>query len=77
MLEARGLGIPYRVVRAEEHAAVDGHGGIETPRPTDPEPLTLDWSPGAGARSPRGDDGLVLDPDAAAPQRRLATGERA
>ncbi|WP_405851168.1 DUF5954 family protein [Streptomyces sp. NBC_00090] len=56
----------YRVVRAEEYVAIDAHGGIETPRPTDPEPLTPDWSPGAGAgaRSPRVDDGLVLDPGA-------------
>ncbi|WP_426404631.1 DUF5954 family protein [Streptomyces sp. R-07] len=54
----------YRVVRAEEYAAIDAHGDIETPRPTDPEPLTPDWSPGAGARSPRVDDDLVLDPDA-------------
>ncbi|MFB7609927.1 DUF5954 family protein [Streptomyces gardneri] len=58
------LGTRYRVVRAEEYAALDEHGGIETPRPTDPEPLTPDWSPGAGARSRRVDDGLVLDPDA-------------
>ncbi|MCX5232983.1 DUF5954 family protein [Streptomyces sp. NBC_00233] len=58
------LGARYRVVRAEEYAAMDEHGGIETPRPTDPEPLTPDWSPGAGARSPRVDAGLVLDPDA-------------
>ncbi|MER6475022.1 DUF5954 family protein [Streptomyces filamentosus] len=56
------LGARYRVVRAEEYAAVDSRGGIETPRPTDPEPLTLDWGP--GARSARVDDGLVLDPDA-------------
>ncbi|MEV4942868.1 DUF5954 family protein [Streptomyces zaomyceticus] len=58
------LGVRYRVVRAEEYAAVDEHGGIETPRPTDPEPLTPDWSPGSGARSPRVDDNLVLNPDA-------------
>ncbi|MFE2561610.1 DUF5954 family protein [Streptomyces sp. NPDC059352] len=58
------LGTRYRVVRAEEYAALDEHGGIETPRPTDPEPLTPDWSPGAGACSPRVDDDLVLDPDA-------------
>ncbi|MFC9344222.1 DUF5954 family protein [Streptomyces sp. NPDC057020] len=58
------LGTRYRVVRAEEYAALDEHGDIETPRPTDPEPLTPDWSPGAGARSPRVDDGLVLDPNA-------------
>ncbi|MFE0654379.1 DUF5954 family protein [Streptomyces sp. NPDC059534] len=58
------LGTCYRVVRAEEYAAIDEHGGIETPRPTDPEPLTPDWSPGAGARSPRVDDDLALDPDA-------------
>ncbi|MFF9473908.1 DUF5954 family protein [Streptomyces roseolus] len=56
------LGTRYRVVRAEEYAAVDEHGAIETPRPTDPEPLTPDWNP--GSRSPRVDDGLVLDPDA-------------
>ncbi|MDX2565246.1 DUF5954 family protein [Streptomyces sp. TX20-6-3] len=54
----------YRVVRAEEYAALDAHGDIETPRPTDPAPLTPDWSPGASARSPRVDDDLVLDPDA-------------
>ncbi|MFH8838222.1 DUF5954 family protein [Streptomyces sp. NPDC017868] len=54
----------YRVVRAEEYAAIDAHGGIETPRPTDPEPLTPDWSPGSGARGPQVDDNLVLDPDA-------------
>lgn len=30
--------------------------------PAKPEPLSPDWSP--GARSPRVDDGLVLDPDA-------------
>ncbi|MFF3838245.1 DUF5954 family protein [Streptomyces sp. NPDC001930] len=58
------LGVRYRVVRAEEYAAIDEHGGMETPRPTDPEPLTPDWSPGGGARSPRVDEGLVLDPDA-------------
>ncbi|MFD4377574.1 DUF5954 family protein [Streptomyces sp. NPDC058486] len=52
----------YRVVRAEEYAAIDPNGGIETPRPTDPEPLTPDWS--SGVRSPRVDDNLVLDPDA-------------
>ncbi|MCX4985983.1 DUF5954 family protein [Streptomyces sp. NBC_00572] len=54
----------YRVVRAEEYAAIDAHGDIETPRPTDPDPPAPDWSPGAGARSPRVDDTLVLDPDA-------------
>ncbi|MFF8599901.1 DUF5954 family protein [Streptomyces sp. NPDC015232] len=58
------LGTRYRVVRAEEYAAVDAYGGIETPRPTDPEPPTCDGSPGAGAGSPGVDDGLVLDPDA-------------
>ncbi|MFE1348776.1 DUF5954 family protein [Streptomyces sp. NPDC058757] len=56
------LGTRYRVVRAEEYAAVDERGGIETPRPTDPEPLTPHWGP--GLRSVRVDDGLVLDPDA-------------
>ncbi|WP_328486001.1 DUF5954 family protein [Streptomyces zaomyceticus] len=54
----------YRVVRAEEYAAIDANGDIEAPRPTDPEPLTPDWTPGAGARSPRVDADLVLDPGA-------------
>ncbi|MFD3999011.1 DUF5954 family protein [Streptomyces sp. NPDC058583] len=58
------LGTRYRVVRAEEYAALDAHGAIETPRPTDPEPHTPDWSPGAGAGRPRLDDDLVLDPEA-------------
>ncbi|MGW8358066.1 DUF5954 family protein [Streptomyces wedmorensis] len=66
------LGIRYRVVRAEEYAAIDEHGGIETPRPTDPEPLTPDWSPGPGpgAGSPRVDDGLVLDRTPPSPRSR-------
>lgn len=56
------LDIRYRVVRAEEYAGMDAHGDIELPRPTDPDPLTLDWSPGAdGARV---DADLVLDPEA-------------
>lgn len=58
------LGTRYRVVRAEEYAAVDAQGDVETPRPTDPEPPVPDWSTDAGVRSPRIDDGLVLDPDA-------------
>ncbi|WP_435972170.1 DUF5954 family protein [Streptomyces sp. Qhu_M48] len=57
------LGTRYRVVRAEEYAGTDEHGDIETPRPTDPEPLTPDWSPGAAVAGPRVDDGLVLDPE--------------
>ncbi|MFB7868027.1 DUF5954 family protein [Streptomyces sp. NPDC056069] len=68
------LGTRYRVVRAEEYAAVDVYGGIEMPRPTDPEPLTPDWSPGAGARCPQADHGLVLDP--AAPLSPLQAAER-
>ncbi|MEV0415543.1 DUF5954 family protein [Streptomyces sp. NPDC050448] len=54
-------GTRYRVVRAEEYAAA-GPGGIEEPRPTDPEPPVPDWS--RGAKGPEVDDGLVLDPDA-------------
>ncbi|MFJ4913995.1 DUF5954 family protein [Streptomyces sp. NPDC088726] len=56
------LGTRYRVVRAEEYAGMDANGDIETPRPTDPEPLTPDWGP--GTRGPRIDADLVLDPDA-------------
>ncbi|THA36113.1 hypothetical protein E6R18_01870 [Streptomyces sp. A1277] len=52
----------YRVVRADEYANLDTHGGLETPRPTDPEPLTRDWS--HVSNRPKVDDGLVLDPDA-------------
>jgi hypothetical protein len=52
----------YRVVRAEEYTGMDVHGDIEMPRPTDPEPPAPDWS--RGARGPKIDDALVLDPDA-------------
>lgn len=62
----------YRVVRAEEYAGMDAHGDIELPRPTDPEPLTFDWSPGAGGE--RVDADLVLDPDA--PLTPVQTAER-
>lgn len=55
-------GTRYRVVRAEEYAGMDAHGDIEAPRPTDPEPLTPDWS--VGTQGPRVDEDLVLDPDA-------------
>ncbi|OEJ30543.1 DUF5954 family protein [Streptomyces subrutilus] len=58
-LEAAGT--RYRVVRAEEYAA-SGPGGIEQPRPTDPEPPVPDWD--RAAKGPEIDDGLVLDPDA-------------
>ncbi|MFJ3922202.1 DUF5954 family protein [Streptomyces sp. NPDC090022] len=51
----------YRVVRAEEYAALGAHG-IEPPRPTDPEPPAPDWN--RSPRIPRVDDGLLLDPDA-------------
>ncbi|MGW2303215.1 DUF5954 family protein [Streptomyces sp. NPDC001809] len=54
----------YRVVRAEEYAGLDARGDVEMPRPTDPEPLTPDWSRGAGAQGPKIDAGLVLDPGA-------------
>ncbi|MEU3223392.1 DUF5954 family protein [Streptomyces sp. NPDC006976] len=52
----------YRVVRADEYADLDKDGGLETPRPTDPEPLDPDWSRGAGRA--RVDEDLVLNPDA-------------
>ncbi|MFG2985556.1 DUF5954 family protein [Streptomyces sp. NPDC048258] len=54
-------GTRYRVVRAEEYAGA-GPGGMEQPRPTDPEPLVPDWD--RAAKGPGIDDGLVLDPDA-------------
>ncbi|MFI8344893.1 DUF5954 family protein [Streptomyces sp. NPDC085639] len=54
-------GTRYRVVRAEEYAA-SGPGGMEPPRPTDPEPLVPDWD--RAVREPAIDDGLVMDPDA-------------
>ncbi|MFE5521554.1 DUF5954 family protein [Streptomyces virginiae] len=54
-------GTRYRVVRAEEYAA-SGPGGIEAPRPTDPEPLVPDWD--RAAQEPGIDDALVMDPDA-------------
>lgn len=55
-------GTRYRIVRAEEYAAVGALGEMEGPRPTDAEPLVPDWS--RGARGPAVDDGLVLDPAA-------------
>ncbi|WP_241845568.1 DUF5954 family protein [Streptomyces sp. CB02261] len=58
------LATRYRVVRAEEYAALDPAGDVEMPRPTDPESLTPVWNRGAGANSPRIDDGLLLDPGA-------------
>ncbi|MEU9535798.1 MULTISPECIES: DUF5954 family protein [Streptomyces] len=51
----------YRVVRAEEYTGMYADGGLELPRPTDPEPVTPDWDVSPG---PAVDDGLVLDPDA-------------
>ncbi|WP_282692637.1 DUF5954 family protein [Streptomyces sp. CC208A] len=56
------LGTRYRVVRAEEYTGLDAHGDVEVPRPTDPEPLSPDWS--RGARDAKIDQGLVLDPEA-------------
>ncbi|MFI6048965.1 DUF5954 family protein [Streptomyces violascens] len=55
-------GTRFRIVRAEEYAAVGGRDGMEGPRPTDPEPLVPDWS--RASRGPEVDDGLVLDPEA-------------
>ncbi|MFI7176350.1 DUF5954 family protein [Streptomyces spororaveus] len=54
-------GTRYRVVRAEEYA-VSGPGGMEAPRPTDPEPLVPDWDRAVG--EPGIDEELVVDPDA-------------
>ncbi|MGW0882314.1 DUF5954 family protein [Streptomyces sp. NPDC002671] len=59
--ELKVLETRYRIVRAEEYAGA-GANGIEQPRPTDPEPLAPDWSP--GTKEAAIDDGLVLDPDA-------------
>ncbi|HSA51051.1 MAG TPA: DUF5954 family protein [Yinghuangia sp.] len=59
--ELRVLGTRYRIVRAEEYA-VAADGGIEGPRPTDPEPPVPDWN--RASREPDIDDGLVLDPEA-------------
>ncbi|MFE2140814.1 DUF5954 family protein [Streptomyces sp. NPDC059456] len=55
-------GTRYRIVRAEEYAVTVPGGGMEGPRPTDPEPPVPDWS--RVAAGPDVDDGLVLDPDA-------------
>ncbi|KOG91700.1 DUF5954 family protein [Streptomyces varsoviensis] len=55
------LGTRYRVVRADEYAGM-GRDGIERPRPTDPEPAVPNWA--RGAKEPRVDEGLVMDPDA-------------
>ncbi|MFJ4477983.1 DUF5954 family protein [Streptomyces xanthochromogenes] len=60
--ELSAAGTRYRIVRAEEYAAVGALGEMEGPRPTDAEPLVPDWS--RGARGPAVDDGLMLDPAA-------------
>lgn len=60
--EVAVAGTRFRIVRAEEYAAVGSRGTMEGPRPTDPEPLAPDWS--RASRGPEVDDGLVLDPTA-------------
>ncbi|MFD6874121.1 MULTISPECIES: DUF5954 family protein [unclassified Streptomyces] len=57
-------GTRYRIVRAEEYAGA-GPGGIEQPRPTDPEPPVPDWD--RTAKVPGIDEGLVVDPEAPVP----------
>ncbi|MFD8410162.1 DUF5954 family protein [Streptomyces sp. NPDC059650] len=59
--ELVAAGERYRIVRAEEYAGA-GPGGIEEPRPTDPEPPVPDWA--RNAAEPKLDADLVLDPDA-------------
>ncbi|MFJ7627063.1 DUF5954 family protein [Streptomyces sp. NPDC097595] len=60
--EVSVLGTRYRVVRAEEYAGLDADGGVELPRPTDPEPAVPEWD--RITDTAEVDDGLVLDPDA-------------
>lgn len=60
--ELTAHGTRFRIVRAEEYVGLDADGGIEQPRPTDPEPAVPDWE--RSAEYPRIDEGLVLDPDA-------------
>ncbi|MFF8566292.1 DUF5954 family protein [Streptomyces albidoflavus] len=55
------LGTRFRVVRADEYAAV-GPDGIEKPRPTDPEPVVQDGE--ESLSEGRIDANVVLDPDA-------------
>ncbi|MBV2354871.1 hypothetical protein KUM39_10915 [Streptomyces sp. J2-1] len=50
----------YRIVRVEEYVGM-GPGGIELPRPTDPQPAVLSWERKHVARV---DEGLLLDPAA-------------
>lgn len=59
--ELVAAGVRYRIVRAEEYAG-SGPGGIEQPRPTDPEPLVPNWD--RAVQEAEVDEGLVLDPDA-------------
>ncbi|NEC04838.1 DUF5954 family protein [Streptomyces sp. SID7909] len=60
--EVTVLGTRYRVVRAEEYAGLTPDGGVELPRPTDPEPVLPEWT--RTTETAAVDDGLVLDPDA-------------
>ncbi|MGA4843454.1 DUF5954 family protein [Streptomyces sp. G45] len=57
--EVTVLGTRYRVVRGEEFARV-GDGGLEPPRPTDPEPAVPSWDETPAA--PSHDVGFALDP---------------
>jgi len=59
--EVEACGMRYRVVRGDEFARA-GEGGLEPPRPTDPEPVERSWERKARATRSR-DIQFVLDPE--------------
>ncbi|MGW7351034.1 DUF5954 family protein [Streptomyces sp. NPDC054784] len=58
--EVTAGGVRYRVLRGDEFARL-GPGGMEPPRPTDPEPAVPDWAP-RKRRTPSRVTGHVIDP---------------
>lgn len=62
--EVEACGARYRIVRGDEFARSGGGGGLEPPRPTDPEPVERSWDRTAHD-TPSPDVGFVLDADRA------------
>ncbi|GAA3786619.1 hypothetical protein GCM10022403_021700 [Streptomyces coacervatus] len=59
--EVEACGARYRIVRGDEFGRL-GKGGMEPPRPTDPEPVERSWDHRARDTRPP-DVGFVLDPE--------------
>ncbi|MEU2716848.1 DUF5954 family protein [Streptomyces sp. NPDC007205] len=60
--EVEACGVRYRVVRGDEFTRSDDDGGLEPPRPTDPEPVEPSWDRQA-RDTPYREIGFALDPE--------------